>query len=247
MKPPKQTGDAPCPPTSFDGVEIDFQLTPETEAPSEMHFFFPGERAVNLAEYATHNLHNLRPLRGAAVRDSLAWSKYLDVALHRYGPRRDGVLAQHHWPTAPKAGAQAFTMAWYFTDMNEHWLLVLSNGALNSIRVDQAPKADVSLALTRPTLEALLQQQSLPMQAVGDGRLKIAGNALLLATFFFFFWACWTGLRAAFRWWMRHHGQREKAPGATTGSPKPVQNLASSMNYIFNSKLLNQDVGKVPI
>ena len=79
----------------IDGVEIEFQLTPETEAPSEMHFYFPGERALNLAENATHNLHNLCPLRGAAVRDSLAWSKYLDVALHRYGARSDVVLAQH--------------------------------------------------------------------------------------------------------------------------------------------------------
>ncbi len=83
----------------IDGIEIEFQLTPETEAPSEMHFFFPGERALNLAENATHNLHNLCPLRGAAVRDSLAWSKYLHVALKRYGPRSDVVLAQHHWPT----------------------------------------------------------------------------------------------------------------------------------------------------
>ena len=63
---------------------------------------------------------------------------------------------------APKAGAQAFTMSWHFTDLREHWLLVLSNGALNSIRVDDATPADVSLALTRPTLEALLQQQLLP-------------------------------------------------------------------------------------
>ena len=83
----------------IDGIEIEFQLTPETEAPSEMHFYFPGERALNLAENATHNMHNLCPLRGAAVRDSLAWSKYLNVALKRYGPRSDVVLAQHHWPT----------------------------------------------------------------------------------------------------------------------------------------------------
>ena len=61
---------------------------------------------------------------------------------------------------------------------------MLSNGELNSIRVDDATPADVSLALTRPTLEALLQQQLLPMQAVGDGRLKISGNSLLLPTFF---------------------------------------------------------------
>jgi alkyl sulfatase BDS1-like metallo-beta-lactamase superfamily hydrolase len=373
----------------IDGVEIEFQLTPETEAPSEMHFFFPGERALNLAENATHTLHNLCPLRGAAVRDSLAWSKYLHVALHRYGPRSDVVLAQHHWPmwgnsavcqflaeqrdlyrvlhdqtvrmmshglkpaeiseafvlpqglskrwhargyygtvshnvkavyqrylswydahpanlhnlppvpvakkyvdymggldalmqraqadfdkgeyrwvaevmkhavyaepehagaremaaaaleqmgfqaesatwrnafllgafeyrngppkagavmgqslinaltnamlfdalairlNASKAGAQAFKMAWHFTDVNngqgEHWLVELSNGALSSIQVKDQPAADVSLALTRKTLEAMLQQQLPPMQAVTEGKLKIAGNAMLLATFF---------------------------------------------------------------
>ncbi|MBL0089874.1 MAG: MBL fold metallo-hydrolase [Ideonella sp.] len=83
----------------IDGVEIHFQLTPETEAPSEMHFFFPGERALNLAENATHNLHNLCPLRGAKVRDSLAWAKYLHRALDRWGDQCDVVFAQHHWPT----------------------------------------------------------------------------------------------------------------------------------------------------
>lgn len=83
----------------IDGLEIEFQLTPETEAPAEMHLFIPSERALNLAENATRTLHNLCPLRGAKVRDSLAWSKYLNVALHRYGPRTEVILAQHHWPT----------------------------------------------------------------------------------------------------------------------------------------------------
>ena len=369
----------------IDGVEIEFQLMPETEAPSEMHFFVPGERALNLAENATHTLHNLCPLRGAAVRDSLAWSKYLHVALHRYGPRSDVVLAQHHWPmwgnarvcqflseqrdlyrvlhdqtvrlmshglkpaeiaevmtlpeglskrwhargyygtvshnvkavyqrylswydahpanlhslppvpaarkyveymggmaalmqratadfnngeyrwvaevmkhavyaepdhtaarelaaqaleqmgfqaesatwrnayllgaheyrngppqaggvmgqslinaltnamlfdalairlNAPKAGSQSFKMAWHFTDQNEHWLVDLSNGALSSIQKDGKPAADVSLALTRKTLEAMMQQKLQPMQAVTEGKLKVEGNAMLLATFF---------------------------------------------------------------
>ena len=370
----------------IDGIEIEFQLTPETEAPSEMHFFFPGERALNLAENATHNLHNLCPLRGAAVRDALAWSKYLHVALQRYGPRSDVVLAQHHWPTwgnprvcrflseqrdlyrvlhdqtvrlmshglkpaeiaeglrlpeglarrwhargysgtvshnvkavyqrdqsrydahpanlhhlppvpaaqkyvvymggiqalllraqadfdrgeyrwvaevmkhavyaqpenaaardlaaqaheqmgfqaesatwrnafllaaheyrhgapaptqaqagnalmsaltngllfdalavrvnAPRAAAQAFTMAWRFSDSGEQWLLELSNGALSSLQVDCAPQADVSLTLDRPTLEAMLQQRLKPMQALSDGRLQLAGQAGLLARFF---------------------------------------------------------------
>lgn len=84
---------------TIDGVEIEFQLAPETEAPAEMHFFFPAERALNLAENTNHTLHNLCPLRGAQVRDALAWSKHLHRALHRYGPRTDVLFAQHHWPS----------------------------------------------------------------------------------------------------------------------------------------------------
>ena len=50
---------------TIDGIEIVFQLTPETEAPAEMHMFYPALRALNLAENATHNLHNIYPIRGA--------------------------------------------------------------------------------------------------------------------------------------------------------------------------------------
>ncbi|QGZ65575.1 alkyl/aryl-sulfatase [Paraburkholderia acidisoli] len=83
----------------IDGVEIVFQLTPESEAPAEMHFFFPQFRALNLAENATRTLHNLCPLRGAQVRNARLWSHYLNLALERYAPHADVVLAQHHWPT----------------------------------------------------------------------------------------------------------------------------------------------------
>ena len=75
-----------------------FQLTPDTEAPAEMHMFYPGLRALNLAENATHNLHNIYPLRGAQVRDANAWAKYLNEARDRFAPKADVVFAQHHWP-----------------------------------------------------------------------------------------------------------------------------------------------------
>ena len=38
----------------------------------------PALRALNLAENATHNLHNIYPIRGAQVRDANAWAKYLE-------------------------------------------------------------------------------------------------------------------------------------------------------------------------
>ncbi len=83
---------------TIDGIDIVFQLTPESEAPAEMHFFFPQLRALNLAENATRTMHNLCPLRGAAARDSLAWSKYLDIALETFVPDADVAFAQHNWP-----------------------------------------------------------------------------------------------------------------------------------------------------
>jgi alkyl sulfatase BDS1-like metallo-beta-lactamase superfamily hydrolase len=43
-------------------------------------------------------MHNLLPMRGALVRDALAWSKYIGGALQRYGAKSDVVIAQHNWP-----------------------------------------------------------------------------------------------------------------------------------------------------
>ncbi len=83
----------------IDGVEIVFQLTPETEAPAEMNFFFPQFKVLNLAENGCHTMHNLCPIRGARTRDALAWSKYLDAALNEFVEGTDVVIAQHHWPT----------------------------------------------------------------------------------------------------------------------------------------------------
>lgn len=84
---------------TIDGVEIEFQMAPGTEAPSEMHFYFPKHRALCMAENATHTLHNLLTLRGAVVRDPHVWSKYLTEAIDRFGSRTDVLFASHHWPT----------------------------------------------------------------------------------------------------------------------------------------------------
>ncbi|TXI35690.1 MAG: MBL fold metallo-hydrolase [Mycobacterium sp.] len=84
---------------TIDGVEIEFQMAPGTEAPAEMHFYFPQFRALCMAENATHNLHNLLTLRGALVRDPRAWAGYLTEAIDTFTDRTDVVFASHHWPT----------------------------------------------------------------------------------------------------------------------------------------------------
>ena len=383
---PTQTINEPFESHLIDGVEIEFQLAPDSEAPSEMHFFFPGLRALNMAENTNHLMHNLCPLRGAQVRDSLAWSKYLNHALHAYAGRVDVLMAQHHWPTwdtdavklflseqrdlyrvihdqtvrmmnhglkpaeiaealklpkslsgmwhargyygslshnvkavyqrylswydahpanlhalppvpaakktieymggidavlvraradlergeyrwvaevmkhavyahpehqearllaaeameqmgfqaesatwrnafllgaqeyrqgtpkpftqvlggtllpavsnallfdalavrwnATKGGALTFSMAWHFTDSNELWLIEINNGAMNSIRVDAAAQASITLKLTRSTLQDVLQQKMTPADAVQSGQLQLSGDATLLRVFF---------------------------------------------------------------
>ncbi len=82
-----------------DGVRIVFQLTPGTEAPAEMNFYFPDRRALCMAENATHNLHNLLTLRGAVVRNPHTWANYLTEAIALFAGKSDVLFASHHWPT----------------------------------------------------------------------------------------------------------------------------------------------------
>lgn len=83
----------------IDGVDIEFQLTPGTEAPAEMNLWFPRFKALCMAENASHVQHNVLTLRGAQVRDAKVWAHYLDQSLLRYGQQAEVVFAQHHWPT----------------------------------------------------------------------------------------------------------------------------------------------------
>ncbi|WP_419173098.1 alkyl/aryl-sulfatase [Halobacteriovorax sp.] len=81
-----------------DGVPIEFIYTPGAEAPTEMMAYFPRSNALCGAEIITHTMHNIQTLRGAQVRDSLAWSKHIQHALEKYG-KADVLFSSHHWPT----------------------------------------------------------------------------------------------------------------------------------------------------
>ena len=82
----------------IDGVEMQFQLTPGTEAPAEMNTWFPQHRALWLAENCTGTLHNLYTLRGAQVRDGSAWARYITEAITRYGDEAEVTFQSHNWP-----------------------------------------------------------------------------------------------------------------------------------------------------
>jgi alkyl sulfatase BDS1-like metallo-beta-lactamase superfamily hydrolase len=82
----------------IDGVEIEFQVTPGTEAPAEMNIYLPQLRALCLAENANVSMHNILTPRGALVRDTKAWADYLTEVLRLYGARSDVMFTSHGWP-----------------------------------------------------------------------------------------------------------------------------------------------------
>ncbi|MES0361591.1 MAG: alkyl sulfatase dimerization domain-containing protein [Anaerolineales bacterium] len=84
---------------TLDGIEIIFQYTPETEAPTEMNFYFPQFKALCMAENCTHNLHNLYTLRGAEVRNTKSWVYHINEAIELFADKTDVIFASHHWPT----------------------------------------------------------------------------------------------------------------------------------------------------
>lgn len=83
---------------TVDGVRIEFQVTPETEAPSEMNFFFPDLGVLCLSENANASMHNILTPRGALVRDAKAWADYLTESLRLYGDRTQVMITSHAWP-----------------------------------------------------------------------------------------------------------------------------------------------------
>jgi len=80
------------------GLDFEFLLAPDTEAPSEMHWYIDQLKAVTAAENCCHTMHNVYSLRGARIRDPLAWSKYLDETIAMWGDKTEVMYGMHHWP-----------------------------------------------------------------------------------------------------------------------------------------------------
>lgn len=82
----------------IDGVNMEFQFTPGTEAPTEMNTWFPDWNCLWMAENSTNTMHNILTLRGALVRDAQKWAYYLNETLELYGSKATVKFQSHHWP-----------------------------------------------------------------------------------------------------------------------------------------------------
>ena len=95
--PPTETIDKTMQEKDIDGVRFIFQLVSGSEAPAEFTFYLPELKAFCGAEMVSRNMHNLYTLRGAKVRDALAWSGFIDQAKDLFADS-EVYFASHHWP-----------------------------------------------------------------------------------------------------------------------------------------------------
>jgi alkyl sulfatase BDS1-like metallo-beta-lactamase superfamily hydrolase len=82
----------------IDGLEFEFILAPDTEAPAEMFFYIPKYKALTVAEDACFTIHNVYSLRGTTIRSSYNWAKYLRDVRVKWGSVAEVLYAPHHWP-----------------------------------------------------------------------------------------------------------------------------------------------------
>jgi alkyl sulfatase BDS1-like metallo-beta-lactamase superfamily hydrolase len=83
---------------SIAGLDFEFMMAPDSEAPAEMHWFVEQFKAVTAAENCCHTLHNTYSIRGTKIRDPLSWSKHLERTIEMWGERAEVMYGMHHWP-----------------------------------------------------------------------------------------------------------------------------------------------------
>lgn len=95
----------------IDGVDFEFQIVSGSEAPAELNAYVKPTRTLLTAEIATCTLHNILTPRGAKVRDTHAWARFLDEAAREYAPRSDAVISSHCWPQFGREAGMAWLSA----------------------------------------------------------------------------------------------------------------------------------------
>ncbi|HHC7130261.1 TPA: alkyl/aryl-sulfatase [Vibrio parahaemolyticus] len=83
---------------TIDGVEFNFMLVPESEAPAEMVFYIPEWKALSMAEDVNRLQHNVYSMRGAKIRDAGRWAKYIHEAVVSWGGDVEVEFGPHTWP-----------------------------------------------------------------------------------------------------------------------------------------------------
>lgn len=83
----------------IDGLTFEFLLTPDTEAPAEMHFYIKDYKVIYASENVNRTMHQIYTVRGAKARDTLKWidaiERTIDLTTHN---NVDALIMAHAWP-----------------------------------------------------------------------------------------------------------------------------------------------------
>jgi len=81
---------------------------------------------------------------------------------------------------AEKAEGLAFTINFVLSDLNEHYVLELSNGALNNIQGYLADDADLTVIVKSTDMTSIIAQQETYASLAQQGKIKLEGDASVL-------------------------------------------------------------------
>ncbi|GIU51529.1 MBL fold metallo-hydrolase [Shewanella sp. KT0246] len=82
----------------IDGVPFVFMDTAGTEAPSGNVAYLPKHNTIWTGEMTYQGMHNIYTLRGAKVRDSLKWSKDINLMINAWGSDIEVLMGSHSAP-----------------------------------------------------------------------------------------------------------------------------------------------------
>lgn len=92
----------------IDGLAFQFLLTPNTEAPAEMHFYIEDYKIIFASENVNRTMHQIYTVRGAKTRDTLQWVSAIDKTIDLFGNKEiDALLMAHAWPVWGKENSIA--------------------------------------------------------------------------------------------------------------------------------------------
>ena len=78
-----------------DGITFEFKDISSAEAPAATIIFLPKYKMLFNSELFFRGLHNIYTLRGARVRDALAWSKLINEVIQQWGDKIEMTTGPH--------------------------------------------------------------------------------------------------------------------------------------------------------
>ncbi len=108
---------------TIDGLDFLAINMPGAEAPAEIVLYVPDYRSLNTAELTYDGMHNIYTFRGAKVRDSLVWTKYLTELKMRFVDNGlvDNIHAAHSAPVWNDTDTEVNEISEYMTLQRDNY------------------------------------------------------------------------------------------------------------------------------